>query len=75
MKGEFTTVIDKHGKWYVGYIEEIPGANTQGRTVEEVQENLREALALIIQANRELASKPTQSPIANREIQNRKSKI
>jgi predicted RNase H-like HicB family nuclease len=62
MKGEFTTVIEKRGKWYVGYIEEIPGVNTQGKTVEETQENLEEALALIIQANRELARKSTQSP-------------
>ena len=37
MKGEFTTIIEKHGKWYVGYIEEISGVNTQGRTVKEVR--------------------------------------
>ena len=54
MKGEFTTVIEKRGKWYVGYIEEISGVNTQGRTLKEVQENLKEALTLIIEANREL---------------------
>ncbi len=53
MKGEFTTIIEKHGKWYVGCIEEISGVNTQGKTVEEVEENLKEALELVIQANRE----------------------
>jgi len=66
MKREFTTIIEKRGDWYVGYIEEIPGANTQGKTVEEVQENLKEALVLIIQANRELAKKSTQSSNAIR---------
>jgi len=66
MKGEFTTVIEKLGKWYVGYIEEIPGVNTQGKTVEEVQENLKEALALVIQANRELARKSIQGSNAIR---------
>jgi len=78
-----TSVIEKRGEWYVCYIEEIPGVNTQGKTVEEVQENLKEALALIIQANRKLASKSTQNPDANGEIQSmpsnevkgRKSKI
>ena len=62
MKGEFTRVIEKRGKWYVGYIEEISGVNTQGRTVEEVRENLKEALVLIIEANRELARKSIQNP-------------
>jgi predicted RNase H-like HicB family nuclease len=38
----------------VGYIEEISGVNTQGRTLKEVQENLKEALTLIVEANREL---------------------
>ncbi|MBI5167255.1 MAG: type II toxin-antitoxin system HicB family antitoxin [candidate division NC10 bacterium] len=47
MKGEFTAVIEKRGRWYVGYVEEIPGVNTQGRTLKEVRENLKEALLLI----------------------------
>jgi len=67
MKGEFTTVIEKHGKWYVGYLEEIPGVNTQGRTLKEVRENLKEALELIIKANRELARKSIQSDDVIRE--------
>ena len=60
MKGEFTTVIEKRGKWYIGYIEEIPGVNTQGKTLKEVEENLKEALILIIESNRELARKSAQ---------------
>ena len=66
MKGEFTTIIEKYGEWYVGYIEEISGVNTQGKTVEEVEENLREALELVIQANRELTRKSIESSKAIR---------
>jgi len=57
MKGEFTTIIEKRGKWYIGYIEEISGVNTQGKTLEEVNENLKEALILITETNRELTRK------------------
>jgi predicted RNase H-like HicB family nuclease len=53
---EFTGIIAKHGKWYVGYVEELPGANTQGRTLKEVRANLKEAITLIIEANKELSS-------------------
>jgi len=41
----------------VAYVEEIPGVNTQGRTLNEARTNLKEALRLIIKANRKLASK------------------
>ena len=53
----FTAVYQKRGRWYIGYVEEIPGVNTQGRTLKEARENLKEALRLIIEANRELASR------------------
>jgi predicted RNase H-like HicB family nuclease len=57
MKHQFTSVIEKRGRWYVAYIEEIPGVNTQGRTLAEARQNLKEALTLVIEANRELAAK------------------
>jgi len=38
---------------YIGYVAELPGANTQGETLEEVRENLSEAIQLILEANRE----------------------
>ena len=41
---------------YIGFVEEIPGANTQGATLEEVRENLQEAIELVLEANRTLAS-------------------
>lgn len=40
---------------YVAFVEELPGANTQGDTLEEARENLREAVELVLEANRELA--------------------
>ncbi len=56
MKMKVTPVIKKHGPWYVAYVREIPGVNTQGRTLGEVRRNVHEALDLILQANRELAN-------------------
>lgn len=57
MKKTFTAVFKKIGSWYVGYVEELPGANTQGKTLREARENLREAVGLILQSNRELVKK------------------
>jgi predicted RNase H-like HicB family nuclease/antitoxin (DNA-binding transcriptional repressor) of toxin-antitoxin stability system len=48
----FTAVYQKSGKWYLGWIEEISGVNTQGKTIKEVRENLREAISLIIETNK-----------------------
>ncbi len=53
----FTAVILKRGRWYVAYVEEIPGLNTQVRTLAETRRNLKEALRLVLRANRELAAK------------------
>jgi predicted RNase H-like HicB family nuclease len=66
MKHEFTSVIEKRGKWYVGYVEEIPGVNTQGRTLAEARRNLKEALTLVLESNRALSAKD-RSPDAKRE--------
>ena len=52
---DLTAVYRKVPEGYIGFIEELPGANTQGRTLDEVRSNLREAAALILEANRELA--------------------
>jgi predicted RNase H-like HicB family nuclease len=57
MKNTFTAVYEKKNKWFIGYVEELPGANTQGETLEEVRENLKEAVELIIVSNRELSEK------------------
>jgi predicted RNase H-like HicB family nuclease len=54
MARELTALYEKHGDWYVAYVEEIPGVNTQGRTKEEARLNLRDALHMFIEANRDL---------------------
>jgi predicted RNase H-like HicB family nuclease len=53
---EFTAVFHKVPAGYIAYVEELPGANTQGATLEETRENLREAIQLVVEANRELAA-------------------
>jgi predicted RNase H-like HicB family nuclease len=47
MTREFTAVIEQKGRWYVAWVEEIPGVNTQGKTLAEARRNLKEALQLI----------------------------
>ena len=48
----YTAVYQKHGKWYLGWVEEIPGVNTQGRTLAEAKANLKEALELILEVTK-----------------------
>ena len=55
MQHTFTAVFEQHGDWWIGYVEELPGANTQGKTLDEARANLKEAVQLVLEANRELA--------------------
>jgi predicted RNase H-like HicB family nuclease len=55
MKRDFTAIYKKSGKWIVAWIEEIPGVNTQGRNLKEAKENLREAIQLILEVNRNIS--------------------
>ncbi|PYS86747.1 MAG: HicB family protein [Acidobacteria bacterium] len=50
-----TAVFQKVPEGYIGYVEELPGANTQGATLDEARENLKEAVELVLEANRQLA--------------------
>jgi predicted RNase H-like HicB family nuclease len=63
----FTAVYKQDGDWWVGYVEELPGAHTQGRTLEEARENLKEATRLIIEANRDLARQESEGASVMRE--------
>ncbi len=54
---ELTAVYLEVPEGYVAFVEELPGANTQGATLEEAKENLKEAVELVLEANRELAEK------------------
>ena len=66
MERQFTAIFERSGDWWIGYVEELPGANTQGRTLEEARENLREAIRLILESQRE---------IIQREIKNAKQVV
>ncbi len=55
MRLELTAVFRKVPEGYVGFVEELPGVNTQGATLEEARANLREAVALVLEANRTIA--------------------
>ncbi len=55
MKIELTAVFRKVPAGYVAFVEELPGANTQGQTLQEARANLQEAVDLVLQANRQLA--------------------
>ncbi len=52
MTNEFTGVFEREGEWYIGYCPEVPGANGQGRTLEECRESLAEAIRLILEDRR-----------------------
>ena len=53
MHNEFTAITEQDEDWYIAYCPEIPGANGQGRTVEECRANLAAAIALILEDRRE----------------------
>jgi predicted RNase H-like HicB family nuclease len=52
---EFIAVFERAPEGYIAFVEELPGANTQGDTLEEARENLLEAIQLVLEANRALA--------------------
>ncbi len=66
MKEILTAVFEKSPQGYIGYVEELPGANTQGKSLKETKENLIEAIQLVLQANRQLAEEDISK--ANRNV-------
>jgi predicted RNase H-like HicB family nuclease len=67
MTAEFTAVFRRVSSGYMGFVEELPGANTQGATLEEARENLREAVQLVLEANKALAEEELEGLEAIRE--------
>ncbi|MCI4625269.1 MAG: type II toxin-antitoxin system HicB family antitoxin [Candidatus Magnetoovum sp. WYHC-5] len=57
MREKLTAVFQKSPYGYIGYVEELPGANTQGATLEEAKKNLVEAVQLVLESNRQIAEK------------------
>jgi predicted RNase H-like HicB family nuclease len=64
MDFQFTAVFQQVSEGYIGFVEELPGANTQGATLEETRENLQEAILLVMEANRLLS----EESIAGQEV-------
>ena len=64
---KLTAVFMKVPEGYVAFIEELPGANTQGLTLEEARENLHEAVALVLDANRALTEQSLEGAAVVRE--------
>ncbi|HYO45326.1 MAG TPA: type II toxin-antitoxin system HicB family antitoxin [Gemmatimonadota bacterium] len=63
---ELTAVFQKVPEGYIGFVQELPGANTQGATLEEARANLAEAVQLILEANRASGcNPPEQSPYSD----------
>lgn len=63
----YEEVPESEGGGYVAYTEELPGAITQGDTLEEARANLRDAIELLLEANRALAGKPARGKKITRE--------
>jgi predicted RNase H-like HicB family nuclease len=59
MQGKFTAVFEQDGDWWIAYLEEVTGVNTQGRTLDETRANLQEATRLILESNCELSDRFT----------------
>lgn len=62
-----TAVFEKVPEGYIPFVEELPGANAQGKTLDEARENLREAVELVVEANRRLAEELIQGKSVIRE--------
>jgi predicted RNase H-like HicB family nuclease len=63
----FTAVYMEVPEGYIAFVEDLPGTNTQGATLEEARENLKEAVELILEANSELAERSLQGKSVTRE--------
>ena len=64
---KLTAVFQKVPEGYIGFVEELPGANTQGATLEEAREGLAEAVELVLEANRALSEESIQGKEVIRE--------
>jgi len=64
---ELTAVFEKVAEGYIGFVPELPGANTQGATLDEARANLAEAVQLVLEANRALAEEAISGKTVIRE--------
>jgi len=64
MSVRFTAVFERVPEGYIGFVEELPGANTQGATLDEARANLVEAVQLVLESNRAL----TEETLSGKEV-------
>ena len=64
---KLTAIFQKVPEGFIGFVEELPGANTQGATLDEVRNNLNEAVGLVLEANRALSEESIQGQQVIRE--------
>jgi predicted RNase H-like HicB family nuclease len=69
MERTFEVTIEKREKWYIGWVDAVPGAFSQGKTIKEVEENLKEAVQLILESQQELKEQGIASKVFRKKIQ------
>jgi predicted RNase H-like HicB family nuclease len=69
MEQTFKATIEKRDKWYIGWVDAVPGAFSQAKSVEEVEENLKEAVQLILESQRDLRNQDSSGEKLTRIIQ------
>jgi predicted RNase H-like HicB family nuclease len=52
MRNEFTAIIERDGEWFIAYSPEVPGANGQGKTIDECRQSLADAIELLLEDRR-----------------------
>jgi predicted RNase H-like HicB family nuclease len=62
MNAHFTAVVQQDGEWWIGWVKEIPGVNSQGKTRDELLDNLRDALEEALEMNRAEAVAAARGP-------------
>ena len=67
MNEQLTAVFQKVPEGYTAFVEELPGANTQGNTLDEARTNLQEAVRLVLESNRALAEESLENKTVIRE--------
>jgi predicted RNase H-like HicB family nuclease len=69
MEQTFEATIEKRNKWYIGWVDAIPGAFSQGKTIKEVENNLKEAVQLIMESQSDLRKSEKCGETLKRKIQ------
>ena len=68
MERAFEATIEKKDKYYIGWVDAVPGAFSQGRTIKEVEQNLKEAVQLILESQNDLRTTGSTGKILKRKI-------